>query len=143
MINRRTFVKLSAGSIAATLVMPALAIGKSESESIKTLVVYHEDSAQSLGFFKDVISQGAEVFPISGELEPAGKQEFLRRLTQRPAMVVGLTDQRTAFELKMAAHDAFHFTVPDDRFRVDRSEDETLVAWAVAPIAEIREGNAR
>ena len=143
MINRRTFVKLSAGSVAATMVVPALAIGKPESESIKTLIVYHEDSTEALAFFEKVLSRGAEVFKISGELEPADKQEFLRRLTRQPSTVIGLTDHRTAFELRMAANDAFHFTVPEERFRIDRNEDETLVAWAVAPIAEIREGNAK
>lgn len=140
MINRRTFVKLSAGSIAATMVLPALAIGRSESESVNTLIVYHENSEEALGFFEEVQSRGAEAFPISGELDPAAKQEFLRRLTRQPSMVIGLTNQQAAFELQMAAGDAFHFKVPDERFKVDQDGDGSLVAWAVAPIAEIREG---
>ena len=143
MINRRTFVKLSASSVAATLVVPELAVGNLEAGSNRTLVVYHEDSTEALAFFEEVLSRGAEAFPISGELQPAGKQEFLRRLTKQPSMVVGLTDERTAFELRMAANDAFHFVVPDERFTVDRSEHDSLVAWAVAPIAEIRRGNAK
>lgn len=141
MINRRTFVKFSAGSVAATMVVPALAIGKPESESIKTLIVYHENSVEAAGFFEEVLSRGAEAFPISGELDPAGKQKFLRRLAKQPAMVIGLTNQQAAFELQMAAGDAFHFKVPEERFKVDQGGDGSLVAWAVAPIAEIREGN--
>ncbi len=58
-------------------------------------------------------------------------------------MVVGLTDQRTAFELQMAAGDAFHFKVPEERFKIDKGGDGNLVAWAVAPIAEICEGTTK
>ena len=143
MINRRTFVKLGAGSIAASLAWPAFGHGKAGTERLKTLVVYHENSMDGLLFFKDLLDKGAEAYPISSFLEPADKQQFLRRLAKAPAMVVGLTDQRSAFELQMAAGDAFHFNVPKEQFVVDQAGDGALVAWAVAPIAEIRGGKSQ
>ena len=139
MINRRTFVKLSAGSMAATIALPALASEEAAAKSLKTLVVYHESSVEGLAFFEEVLARGAEAFPIIGELKPADKQKFFRRLAEQPAMVIGLTNQQAAFELQMAAGDAFHFKVRDERFKVDQGGDGSLVAWAVAPIEEIHE----
>ena len=58
-------------------------------------------------------------------------------MLQRPSLVVGLTDPVSAFELRMAANDAFHFRLPDEQFVVEGSTEGSLVAWAVAPVAEI------
>ena len=142
MMDRRTFIKLGVGSVVANLAWPVIALGKSHNERINTLVVYHEDSAEGLQFFKNVLEKGAEGFPINGILDPARKQQFFRRLTKEPTMVIGLTNSHSAFELQMAAGDAFHFNVPEEQFVVEKSGDGSLVPWAVAPIAEIRGGKA-
>ena len=142
MITRRTFIKLSAGSVAASLAWPASVLGDSDSDGLKTLVVYHRHSKEGLSFFETVLDRGAEAYPISDVLDPAGKHRFLRRLAKEPALVVGLTNGHSAFELQMAAGDAFHFKVPKEQFVVEQDGDGLLVPWAVAPITEIRGGSA-
>ena len=139
-MNRRAFVKLGIGSVSASLVWPVLAQGKPGAELLDTVVVYHENAPEAAAFFGKLLDGGAQPFPISGTLDPARKNQLYRRLLERPSLVMGLTDPMSAFELQMAAGDAFHFRVPEDQVSIENQGDGSLVAWAVAPIAEIRKG---
>lgn len=139
-MNRRAFVKMGIGSVSASLIWPVLAQGKSGAELLNTVVVYHENAPEGTAFFGELLDRGAEPFPIGGILDPARKNQLYRRLQERPSLVMGLTDQVSAFELQMAAGDAFHFKVPEDQVSIQNRGDGSLVAWAVAPIAEIRKG---
>lgn len=139
-MNRRAFVKMGIGSVSASLVWPMLAHGKPGAEPLSTVVVYHESAPEATAFFRKLLDKGAEPFPISGTLDPARKNQLYRLLLERPSLVMGLTDPMSAFELQMAAGDAFHYQVPEDQVSIENHGDGSLVAWAVAPIAEIRKG---
>ena len=128
------------GSVSASLVWPMLVHGKPGAEPLSTIVVYHESAPEATAFFRKLLDGGAEPFPIGGTLDPARKNQLYRRLLERPSLVMGLTDPVSAFELQMAAGDAFHYQVPEDQVSIENHGDGSLVAWAVAPIAEIRKG---
>jgi len=140
MINRRTMLKMGAGSISASLAWPALASSGDEDRVFSGILVYHNNAPEGLAFFERALSLGGVAFPIAGELDPETKHRFYQRLVEQPTLVVGLTDQTSAFELQMAASDAFHFNVPKDRFTASGGDNDSLLAWAVAPVAELNGG---
>lgn len=143
MTTRREFVKLSLGALSVSMAWPVLARATADAKELRTLVIFNQNAPEGHAFFKQLLDDGGELFPISDLLDPARKNQLFQELRKRPSMVVGLTDPGTAFELQMAASDAFHFKVPDDRFVVEGQQNEPLIAWAVAPINEIREGGLR
>ena len=135
--SRRTFMKVGVGSISIGFAAPTLAKFFSESGSLKSLVVFHEGSAEGREFAQKFIDKGGEAFPIGDVLDPARKTQLFHRLLDSPALVVGLTNEVSAFELQMAANDAFHFKLPEDQIVVEGSGNDSLIAWAAAPVVEL------
>ena len=139
-VNRRALLKMGVGSLTASLAWPAFAGNSVEQQVFNAVLVYHDNAPEGRAFFEQALAQGGEAFRIPGELDPVTKRRFYQRLVEQPTLVVGLTDPTSAFELQMAASDAFHFNVPKDRFTASGGDNDSLLAWAVAPVAELNGG---
>ena len=140
MTSRRTFMKIGVGSLSVALTLPGISAHASDSRSLHPIIVFNENDAESAEFARSALARGGEPFPIGQILEPARKAQLYRRLLRRPSLVIGLTDPVSAFELRMAANDAFHFDLPGEQFAIEGNAEGSLVAWAMAPVAEIIKG---
>ncbi len=137
MHNRRTFLKVGAGSLSVALTLPGLSAHAADARDQASIVVLSENEPDSVAFARGALARGSEAFPIGQMLDPGRKAQLYRRLLERPSLVIGLTDPVSAFELQMAANDAFHFRLSDEQLSEAGNADGSLVAWAVAPVAEL------
>lgn len=137
MINRRTCIKLGIGSISVALASPSIARQLTGYGQLHTIAVFNEDSAVGRALADEIVQRGGEAFPIAAVVDPMRKTALFRQLQKQPSLVIGLTDEVSAFELQMAASDAFHFKLPDEQFSIDGHSEGDRVAWAVAPVAEL------
>ena len=137
MITRRAWMQLTIGSISVAMTSPSIAKHIAGESKLNSIAVFNENSAAGRELAADVVSRGGEAFPVAGVLDPARKMELFRRLKQQPSLVIGFTDEISAFELQMAANDAFHHRLPAEQFLVEGSGEDGRVAWAMAPVTEV------
>lgn len=137
MISRRTCMKLTIGSVSVAMTSPSIALHIANESKLSSIAVFNENSTAGRQMAANLVSRGGEAFPVGQSLDPARKAELFRRLQRQPSLVVGFTDEVTAFELQMAANDAFHHRLSPDQFQVEGSREDGRIAWAMAPITEL------
>ena len=137
MIDRREMLKLGTGSILAFQAAPLIARTISNADAAERIVVFNEDYEEGRAFAREVLSEGGQPFAVAGAIEPRRRDNLYRRLLDMPTVLVGLTTEENAFQIKMLAGDAFHFEV-SRQVRAAKTEDRpSLVAWVIAPVREV------
>lgn len=137
MISRRTCLKLGIGTLSVAFASPSVARYLTSNGQLHTFAVFNEDSSEGRALAQEIVQRGGEAFPIAKVVDPARKTALFRQLQKQPSLVIGWTDAVSAFELQMAAGDAFHFKLPNEQFSIEGYNEGGRVAWAVAPVAEL------
>ena len=137
MIDRRDVLKLGTASVLATQAATLAAKAAAGGVQIGRIVVFNDEFAAARSFASDAAQNGAAQFAISGELAPERRQALYKQLMKRPTVVVGLTTEDNAFQIKMLAGDAFHFEASRAELAHKTETGEQLVEWVIAPVSEL------
>ncbi|WP_428097822.1 hypothetical protein [Candidatus Rariloculus sp.] len=138
MIDRREILKLGTGSIFEMQSASLMARTVAGADALDRIVVVNDDYVEGRTFAREASTAGSEVIAITGTIEPRRRNELNRRLRTKPAIIVGLTTEENAFQLGMAASDAFHHQLTRESYTVETHCGDLLAAWAIGPVSELR-----